>query len=144
MARALTIIEDEATWTIGAAPMGIVCTAKGRRTALHYAAWHRPRRLSEDSLLPEDQRWWRVRELLIERADAVVDTRDEKQATALTIACQHGNVGMAMRLLSLHANPNISVTSPGGYGHGGTIQRTIALLPLHFPASSRHCSIVVP
>ena len=103
--------------------MGIVCTANFRRTALHYAAWHKPDR-AEGSQYPADGRWWRVYELLADRARAVINARDNRLQTALMVACSVGNVAMAMRLLQAYANPNMSIRTKGGYGHDGNIQRT--------------------
>ena len=122
VARALNIIEDNGTWT-GEQPIGILCTANTRRTALHYAAWFSPRR-ADNGQGPEDPRWWSVYEKLADRAKAVINARDSRQQTALIVACSVGNVAMARSLLQGGANPNISVVSQGGYGHDRHIQRT--------------------
>ena len=122
VARALMVIDDDRTW-YGKQPMGILCTANDRRTALHYAAWFSPRR-ADLSMAPEDPRWWQVYEKLADRAKAVINARDRRQHTALIVACAGGNVAMARTLLQAGANPNVSVDSQGGYGHEGPIQRT--------------------
>ena len=122
VARALMVIDDDRTW-YGKQPMGILCTANDRRTALHYAAWFSPRR-ADLSMAPEDGRWWQVYEKLADRAKAVINARDSRQQTALIVACSVGNIAMARSLLQGGANPNISVVSQGGYGHEGRIHRT--------------------